>query len=358
LAPARADVEVARAGVRSAGALPNPVVGASLGPDEPTLVGSVEQRFPIFGQRARALDAADAEVGVAQASLAARILEVQLEVDRAYTALSAAQARAQLAYEAARIAKELADRTATKVQTQLAPELELEQANLAAGRADQDARDRQADVEAAQFTLAALLGLSPDARLQASDVLTPLPQPPTQTSTSTSTPPEVQVALKEREAAERRADHERAAIRPVPDLTLDLERLQDPTRLGVRGTVALEVPLLSQNQGAVDAEEAKRAQAEARANAATLRLDAARRAAQVKWDAARQRAEFMETRGVPSAVKVRDLARAASELGRIPFTSLLQAEADVTHAQLDAIDAEAGAWDALDDLRQAEGVAP
>ncbi len=50
------------------------------------------------------------------------------------------------------------------------------------------------------------------------------------------------------------------------------------------------------------------------------------------------------------------LARIAYELGRTPLTNVLQAQADLARAQLDAVDADKAAWDALADLEEASGV--
>src|SRR4051812_33867062 len=67
---ARLELPVAEAAVRGARELPNPTVTGSYGPDSPTLTAGVEQRFPIFGQHASAVQAAEAERQVSEAKLA------------------------------------------------------------------------------------------------------------------------------------------------------------------------------------------------------------------------------------------------------------------------------------------------
>jgi len=352
-------IAVSQAGVRTASQLPNPTVGVSYGPDEPKLYGTVDQKFPIFGQRGTAIDAARAELELAQATLDAQRLESLVAVDRAYTALSAAVAQVDVSLDAASLARQLVDKTKAKVDARLAPELDLQQAQLAARRAEQDAVDRAAVVEGARARLAALLGLPIEPGVDPKEPLTPLPPLPAQPAQE---PPQVRVSESERAAAERRADRERAAIRPNPDVTVELERLGadngGPTEFGVRGTVAVDLPVLSQNGGNVAAQVAQADQAETRTKAARAHFDAERAAALAKWRAAVSRAQFEVAEDVPVAIRVRDLARTAQELGRVPLMALIAAETDVNHSRAAAIDAEAAVWDARDDVLASTGGAP
>ena len=354
LASARG-VDIANAGVRSAGAWPNPSIGVSYGSDDPQLFGTLDQRFPIFGQRGSSIAAANGDVAVAKAELATRALELRVVADRAYTALAAAQQKLELTQQAAQLAKELADKTAAKVDARLAPELDLEQARLAAARAEQDVIDRRADLTAASAQLAAALGLPSDSALRATDALYPVPSPPP----TAQLHPELRVAEQQKQAAQLRAERERAAVRPVPELDFEIQDHPTPEQsLGFRGGLTLEVPLFSQNGGNIDAQLAQAQQAEENREAATLRLSAEQRAAQAHWEAARSRAEFTVNHDVPASAHVRDLAQAAYELGRIPFTTFLQAEADMNRARSEAVDATAAAWDARADLAAASGAGP
>ncbi|MBS2033122.1 MAG: TolC family protein [Deltaproteobacteria bacterium] len=349
---------VSEAGVRTAAAWPNPTLGVSYGPDEPKLFGTVDQKFPIFGQRGAAIDAARADLDAAKAALAAERLDGLVTVDRAYTALAAAVAQVDVSLDAASLARQLVDKTKGRVDAHQAPELELEEAQLAAKRAEQDAVDRAALVEGARARLAALLGLAIAPGVDPKDALLPMPALP---APSNEEPPQVRVSEATRVAAERKADRERAAIRPTPEVTVELERLGSdtgPTVFGVRGTVAVDVPAFSQNGGNVAAQVAQADQASARANAARAHFEAERAAALARWRAAVARAQFEVAEDVPVAVRVRDLARAAQEKGKIPLIALIAAETDVSHSRAAAIDAQAAVWDARDDLLAATGGTP
>jgi hypothetical protein len=138
---AEAEVEAARAVARTAGELPNPTLGVSYGPDAPQLFGTIEQRFPIFGQRGSAIRAAEGDLELARAQKQVRAVTVAVAVERAYTALAAAQVQVTLAEEAALIARGLSDANAEKFKAGLASELDAEQSRLALRRAEQDVLD-------------------------------------------------------------------------------------------------------------------------------------------------------------------------------------------------------------------------
>ena len=350
---------VSEAGVRTAAAWPNPTFGVSYGPDEPKLFGTVDQKFPIFGQRGAAIDAARADVDAAKATLAAERLEAMVAVDCAYTALAAAVAQVDISLDAASLARQLVGKVKPRVDAHQEPELDLQQAQLAARRAEQDAVDRAAVVEGARARLAALLGLAVAPGVDPKDALLPMPALP---APSNEEPPQVRVSEATRVAAERKADRERAAIRPTPDVNVELERLGTdhggPTVFGVRGTVAVDVPVFSQNGGNVAAQVAQADQASARANAARSHFEAERAAALARWRAAVARAQFEAAEDVPVAVRVRDLARGAQAQGQIPLLVLISAETDVSHSRAAAVDAEAAVWDARDDVLAAIGGSP
>lgn len=358
LTAVRLGVPVAEAGVQSAGALPNPLVAFSVGPDEPAQWGSVEQRFPIFGQRSSAMNAASAEVAVRRAELSARSVALRATVRRAYFSLAAAEAQVVVAADSARLASELAAQVQKKLDAGAAPRLEAEQAALVERRSRQDVLDREAEAAATRLELATVLGDPPDAALAAADPLTPLPAAPPlgELVAQAARHPDVEAARREREAALARADAARASTRPVPDVTLEAEHLAGATPLGVRGTLGLEVPLLSQNGGAIRGAEAEASVAEARAGAAARRLDGAVRAARARWDAAARRSKFLDEDAVPAARHVEELARLAYDLGRAPLFAVLQAQGDVAAARVKAIDAASEAQRAFADLEEAAGV--
>jgi cobalt-zinc-cadmium efflux system outer membrane protein len=353
LAAARETIRAAEAGVEAAGALPNPTVGVSVGPDEPTVFGTLDLKLPVLGQRGTAIAAAERDVQVAQSDRGAREVALHAAVRRAYAALAAAQERARLAGDALRLAQDLEQRTSSRVQTGLAPQLEAVQAGLARKRAAQERDDRQAALASAREELGRLVGEPDAASLEAADANFPLPSPP---QALPAQHPEVEAALHRQDAALARASRERAAIRPLPDLSLEFERLSGQPALGLRAGIAFDLPVLSWNGGKVREAQAQAQQAAAEAQDASLRLSSQLRAARARWDAASARARSFALDIVPSAEELVKMARAAWELGRTPLISVLQAQGELTSARAEASDAALAAQVALADIEEAAGV--
>jgi cobalt-zinc-cadmium efflux system outer membrane protein len=357
LVAARRGLPVAAAGADAAGAWPNPTLSVSVGPDDPRVYGAIDQRLPVFGQRAAAVAAAQAEVPVAQAQLDAERLALRVEVERAYAALAVAQAQLGASRDAEQTASDLAARAQRQVELGLAAALDVAQARLVARRAAQAQQDRQAALEAAQLHLEGLLGAPLDEPLEASDPLWPLPEPPPLDAllARLGAHPRVAQAQAERDAAGARAERERADRWPTPDLSLTVLQRDTSAGFGLRAGLAFDVPLWSRNAGAIAVQTAQAAQAEARGAAARQALAADLCAAQVRWSAARRRAAFFQTEQLPAAQQVFAQATAAYTLGRAPFVAVLQAQAELARTQAEGHDAAGEAWDALASLEEVAG---
>src|SRR5260221_1584206 len=155
LAASRESVRAAQAAADAAGALSNPTVAATLGPDVPELTATVDVKLPIF-QRGFAVAAAERDVEAAQADAQAKSVATRAAVRRAYAALAAAQERAKLAREAFELSADLEKRADSRVQTGMAPQLEAVQAGLARRRAAQERDDRAAALFGAREELGRL----------------------------------------------------------------------------------------------------------------------------------------------------------------------------------------------------------
>ena len=365
IASARLSVRVAEAGVEAAGQLPNPGVALSVGPDEPKIFGAVDLKLPILGQRGTALAAAEREVPIARGEVTTQELKVRGAVRRAYYALAVAQQQAALFAQTAANAQALEKMTQDKFQTGSAPRLEVEQAAIARRQAAQDLVDKEAAVRTAQVDLSRLLGVEDE--LLASDALFPIPAAPPadELLARVARHPEVQTLRRQQDAALARAQRERAAIRPVPDVSVEVERLSNVTAqgatemyYGLRFGLSFELPVLSWNGGRVHAEVAQASVQAAQAQAAERRLRGEIRAARSRWEAAGSRARVYVEELVPAAVRIEEMARAGYQLGRAPLFSVLQAQAEVTLSRSRGVDAAGEAQKAFADLEEAAGDIP
>ncbi len=363
VAAARLTVHVAEAGIESAGQLANPIVSGSYGPDAPTWIGTVDVKLPVLGQRGTAVAAAERERDTARAEVATRELTVQAAVRRAYFALAAAQVQAQFAAEATARSKELEQMSSKKFETGTAPRLEVEQAAVTRRQAEQDQIDREAAASTAQVELAKLLGT--ESELFAQDPLLPVPQAPplVQLLDRAAQHPEVQTFRRQQDAALARAQRERAALRPLPDVGVAFQGgepagvIHDPTQptIGLRYTLAFELPILSWNRGRISAEEAQATVASTQATAAEQRLRNEIRAARARLEAASKRARAYAEELVPAALRLLEMARTGYQLGRAPLYSVLQAQGEVSAARIKGVDAANEAQKAFADLEEAAG---
>ena len=370
LLAAQKGIVTARAGVGAAGQLANPTLALNVGPDAPAVTATIDVRLPIFGQRGSAIDAAQAEVPAAQAQAAAQAVAIRASVRRAYFAQAQAQAQAQLAAETLQIAAQLAAGIRARFNSGGAPLLEAEQAELARKKADLDLRDREALLEVARIALVQLIGAAPEAAFATSTALAVLPQAPSLPLllARAEQGPEVQALRRREDAAQARARRERAAVRPLPDVSVEAERIDPSTvdtstplqhlqtgKLGVRLGLAFDLPILSLNRGRIEQEEAAASEASALARAALLRGQAAVRGARARFEAAKLRAGLADGDFVPAAERVLQMAREGYQLGRAPLVSVLQAQSDLASARGRAVDAAAEAQTAFADLEEAAG---
>ena len=353
LLAARAQVPVARAAVEAAGQLQNPTASASYGADDPRLQLGLEVKLPVLGQRGAAIGSAEAEQRVAEAGVSVERAKLHAAVRRAYAATWAAGEQAQLAAEAARIAAELGKLSGEKFRTGSAPQLEAEQAQLAAERAAHDLEDRKAEADAARAELEAALGAPVDA------VEAPpqrAPPPLEELSARAQQHPEVASLRLEQEAALAKAAEERAAVRPLPAVSVIAERFTDPSvSWGLRAGIAFDLPLLSWNRGRVHQQEESARQFAAQQAAALQRLSGTVRAARARWAAAASRSAFYGGAFLASASRVLEMAQAGYRIGRTALVSVLQAQNDLSAARSRAVDAALEAQKALADLEEATG---
>ncbi len=367
MAAARESVRAAQATVETAGQLLNPTVGVSVGPDEPTIFGTIDLRLPILGQRGTAIAAAERDVQAVQADAEARSVVLRAQVRRAYAILAAAQVRAQVAQRALDLATDLEQRTAAKVQTGLAPQLEALQAQVARRRVQQERNDRASALVTARGELARLIALPDASSLQAAAPPWPLaPPPPLDDLLARSAQhPEVRALLGQQDAALARAQRERAAVRPLPDVSLQIQKMQGqpcgPSGnmscpwVGLRWGLVFDLPVLSWNGGRVHEAQAQAAVASSLAQAALLKRRSDLRAARSRWDAAAARASSYTGEIVPAAQTLVQMARQAWDLGRAPLITVLQAQGELNGAQAEASDAALAAQNAFADLEEAAG---
>jgi len=314
VALARADSAAARARGITARAYPNPSLSASYSKSVPR--GHVIFEVPIESPRLRG-----ARIGAANASTRAARLQflsdrtaAVVEVDTTYTQALAAAARFRLSRQTALEADSLRRMTISRRNAGDASDLDVDLATVAAGQQFNKASADSLTFMSALLTVQTLIGLSPDTvviTLADSLRLTPVdtaasppnggdvvvtspvaigipsalsvaaPSAPSRTTALPIPPmltPGIAAAEASVQAAELAVLRERRSIFLWPSLSAGLE-FDDPTGAepGLLPTVGLVLPLpfFNRNQGPIA--EAVAEQRRARAQLATVRLEARQR---------------------------------------------------------------------------------
>lgn len=334
---AGAEVARARAGVRVAGTVPNPIGGYSYTEDTPRQHVSLEQSFEWVLTRGSDRAAAQAEIGRSQADSTQAAADLSASVrDAFYGALAAEQLEGLTALQA-----ELADSLVRIARARLErgdiPLLEQEQLSLEAIRAAQrHARASEAALVARSVLLRAL-GAGDEPYQLTGSLAEGLGQGFSDISGVT---PRIQSAQYDSAAAARRWWSARRAAVPLPTLQLGAD-WDDPavtsTPLAVIG-FSIPLPLWQHGSGA-----AAVARAEAERSSALMTEIRQSEAQQLNETAVRFR--FAESRALiardsllPLARRVRSRATAAYQAGQSDVTQLLEAlraERDVTAEAID-----------------------
>lgn len=347
LTAAEAAVKAAEGRARQAGLGPNPDLRLGVenlggsGPyrnyqaAETTL--AIGQRIELGGKRRGRLDAAEAEVKVAQVQRTAAGADLARDVRVRFAEAAAAKARLALALENQTRAEDLARVAQTLVDAGRDPPLRALRARTAlaeAGDQAQTARVQAASAARALATLWSDAGETPDPigpwEPQITDRLGVLDPGET-----------LSVALAEAELAAARAAIARERTAGAIDVTVEagVRRFEDTGDGALIVGLSAPIPIRDRNQGAVAAARADAVAAEARRNQALAEAVREIRDAQAALRTAQARQATLETVSVPEAEEALKLARQGYEAGKFALIDVLDAQAALAGARTALIEA-------------------
>jgi cobalt-zinc-cadmium efflux system outer membrane protein len=329
-----ARVAEARAALRSAGAITNPIVSYSHSGAVPREHLLVDQPLDYLLRRGPERSGAQSRILGARADSARTMAELVRDVRGAFYGALAADLSASLAAAQSAQADSVAAYAAARLRAGDISVLEQEQAALEAARARQAfsaARESARVAEAVLSRAIAWTGTEPPhprGSLEA-DLMSPVPEPPAVDSL-----PAVRAAVAESASAAAFARGAAVARIPMPTLQGGAE-WNDPTQPGTLGVLGVAVPFpLWQSGGGPAAEAEARARAAA-ALSGEARLETVRALAEARSHLAEsgQRARFARDSILPASASLRARAvRAyqAGETGILPVLDALRAEREVT----------------------------
>ena len=363
---ARAQWQVAQAGVLSAGARPNPtlsitpqyVANAVAGTPAWVAAGALDWPIETAGKRGRRIDGAEHHAAAARLSLDAAAAQVRADLRARLLDFAAARTRAELLAREQAADRAVAGLLEDRVEAGAASIAELAPARLtalqsAADLADADQQHRESRVrlaEALGLAARALDGIEIDFDLDAPPGNADVPQDELRRA-ALQERPDLLAALADYEASESALRLEIA--RQYPDLRIGpgYEYDQGLNKWAVIG-VTLELPVLDRNQGPIGEAEARRVESAARflALQATVLGDLDR--ALANRDSARE--GLARGEAILAAERERmDFAQQAMEAGAIDRLGLETARAGLLRAERIRVEAQVRLQQAQGDLEAA-----
>ena len=351
---------VAEAGILIAGQRPNPDFVTSYTRAEPRLQYSVAQLFELGGKRGRRIDVARNELRLTELDVDAALRTLRRDVRAGYFGLALARNNYVLGQQAVAQAKELADIARTRFEAGDIAQFEVLQANLGVDRATNDL-DRLENAERiARAVLNQMLNRAPEAPLDQRDSLFIRLAP-------VSTPDLIGQALSqnvELRTVEQQIKTEESRLKlaraqRIPDLTLEpgVETLDSAfTHPGFKMQVSVPLPIFNRNRGEIQKSSAMLEQLRAERDAARQRISSEIGRAALNLETARKQVEFYETKLLPQAERLRELAIEAYQVGQTGLLSVIDATRNAREVRQAYLQALFDYQAALADLEQAAGV--
>jgi cobalt-zinc-cadmium efflux system outer membrane protein len=352
---------VAEAEVQIAGQRPNPDFITAYTRSEPRMNYSLSQLVELGGKRGRRIDVARNELRLTELDLDAALRTLRHDLRAAYFGLTLARNNYDLGQQALTQAKELADIARERFEAGDISQFEVLQANLGVDRATNDL-DRLANAERiARATMNQLLNRAPDAPLDLRDSLfARLATVSTADLIARSLSQNVELRTAEQQIATEQSRLKLARAQRVPDLTLEpgLETLDSsfPNRPGFKMQVTVPLPIFNRGRGDIAKSSAMLEQLQAERDAARQRIASEIARAALNVESARKQVEFYETKLLPDAERVRELANEAYRIGQTSLLSVIDATRNAREARQAYLQALFDYQTALADLEQAAGV--
>ena len=352
---------VAEAAILIAGERPNPNFVNAYTRAEPHFQPSVQQLIELGGKRGRRIDVARNELRLTELDLDAALRTLRHDVRAAYFNIGLARNTVVLGQQAVDQAKELADIAHTRFEAGDIAQFEVLQANLAVDRATNDLARIENAERIARAGLNQLLNRALDAPLDLRDSLFVKPVP-------ISTPELIGRALQsnvdlrtaEQQIAAEQSRLKLARAQRVPDITVEpgLETLDSahPNGPGFKMSVTVPLPIFNRGTAEIKRSSAMLEQLQAERDATRHRVSSDIGRAALNLESARKQVEFFESRLLPEAERVRELANEAYRIGQTSLLSVIDATRNAREVRQAYLQALTDYQTALADLEQAAGV--
>jgi outer membrane protein, heavy metal efflux system len=351
---------VADAGILIAGLRPNPDFITAYTRAEPRLQYSVSQLVELGGKRGHRIDVAKNELRLTELDVDAALRTLRHDVRAGYFNLALARNNYELGQQALAQAKELADIAQERFAAGDIAQFEVLQANLGVDRATNDL-DRLENLERiARATLNQMLNRAPEATLDQRDSLFVRLAPVAIADLiGRALSQNVELRTVEQQITTEQSRLRLARAQRVPDLTLEpgIESLDSAfPHPGFKMQVSVSLPVFNRGQGDAKKSSAMLEQLRAERDAARQRISSEIGRAGLNLETARKQVEFYETKLLPDAERVRQMAIESYRAGQTGLLSVIDATRNARDVRQAYLQALFDYQTALADLEQAAGV--
>jgi cobalt-zinc-cadmium efflux system outer membrane protein len=359
LAAARLQRTIREAGVQIARQYPNPELGAEVTKDTPHYTLNLAVPLELGGKRARRIDVAKAELGLADVDVRAAMKDLRRSVRQAFYGLVAADERLKVADAIVAVSERVRQVAQTRFDEGAAPRLEVLEAELGVARAKTDLDVTRSDRIAAEADLNALLNQPPGQLLAVTADLAGAPPIPTvdrAIAMATTSNVDLLALDKQMEIEQGRTKQLRAERIPTPVFSVGgVFDSPGEFNAGPSAGLTLGLPVFSRNQGEI-------AQSVATASQLRAQRDSTRRSVESEVfgmiahiTARRAQIEMYRTSVIPTATSLEALAEESYRLGRTPVLALLDAQRSLRDVQREYLQSLLDFQLALADLEEVIG---
>jgi len=351
---------VAEAQIQIAGQRPNPDFISAYTRSEPRWQPSVSQLIELGGKRGRRIDVSRNELRLTELDLEAALRTLRHDLRVAYFNIGLARNSLALGQQVVDQAKELANIARERFEAGDVAQFEVLQANLAVDRSTNYLARLENTERIARATLNQLLNRAPDAQLDLRDTLF-VKTVPVSTSDliGRSLASNVDLRTAEQQITTEQSRLKLARAQRVPDLTLEpgLETHDSAySNPGFKMQVTVPLPIFNRGGAEIKRSSAMLEQLEAERDATRQRVASDVSRAALNLESARKQVEFYETKLLPDAERVRQLANEAYRIGQTSLLSVVDATRNALEVRQAYLQALFDYQTALADLEQAAGV--
>ena len=352
---------VAEAEIQIAGQRPNPDFISAYTRAEPRWQPSVSQLIELGGKRGRRIEVSRNELRLTELDLEAALRTLRHDLRVAYFNVGLARNSVLLGKQVADQAKDLADIARERFEAGDIAQFEVLQANLAVDRATNYLARLESAERIALATLNQLLNRAPEAPLDLRDTLF-VKTAPVSTSDliGRSLASNVDLRTAEQQISTEQSRLKLARAQRVPDLTLEpgLEAFDSayPGSAGFKMQVTVPLPIFNRGNAEIKRSSAMLEQLQAERDATRQRVSSDVGRAALNLESARKQVEFYETKLLPNAERVRQLASEAYRIGQTSLLSVIDSTRTALEVRQAYLQALFDYQTALADLEQAAGV--